>query len=50
MNGLLRIEPWDTQANEVLNPVALALEISDVRQKLNLVGNAYASYEFIKGP
>ena len=49
MNGLLRIEPWDTQANEVLNPVALALEISDVRQKLNLVGNAYASYEFIKG-
>ena len=49
MNGFLRVNTWDTQANEVLNPVALALEVSDVRQKLNLVGNAYASYEFIKG-
>ena len=49
MNGLLRIQPWDTQCNEVLNPVALALEIDDVREKMNLVGNAYVGYEFIKG-
>ncbi len=48
MNGLLK-KDWNTQANEVLNPVALALEIDDVREKLNLVGNMYASYEFIKG-
>ena len=54
MNGLLRQSgdirnPWDTQTNEVLNPVALALEIDDVREKVNLIGNLYASYEFIKG-
>lgn len=48
MNGLLK-KDWNTQCNEVLNPVALALEIDDVREKLNLVGNVYASYEFIKG-
>ena len=49
MNGFLRKNTWDTQTNEVLNPVALALEVDDVREKLNLVGNVYASYEFIKG-
>ena len=53
MNGLLRKADkygiGDTQANEVLNPVALALEIDDVREKINLIGNAYAAYEFIKG-
>lgn len=48
MNGLLKMD-WNTQTNEVLNPVALALEIDDVREKLNVVGNVYASYEFIKG-
>lgn len=49
MNGYMRFNTWDTQTNEVLNPVALALEIDDVREKLNLVGNVHASYEFIKG-
>ena len=28
MNGFLRVNSWDTQTNEVLNPVALALEES----------------------
>ena len=49
MNGFLRINTWDTQTNEVLNPVALALEVEDVREKINLLGNAYVSYEFVKG-
>ena len=49
MNGFLRTNMWDTQTNEVLNPVALAYEVDDVREKLNLLGNVYASYEFIKG-
>lgn len=49
MNGYLRTNYSDTQANEVLNPVALALEIDDVRQKVNLIGNAYVAYEFIEG-
>ena len=53
MNGILRKDDNyginDTQANEVLNPVALALEIDDVREKMNLMGNAYVGYEFIKG-
>lgn len=49
MNGLLRLSPWDTQLNEVLNPVALANEIEDTREKINLIGNVYAQYEFIKG-
>ena len=39
----------DTQVNEMLNPVALANEISDVRQKINLVGNAYAALELFDG-
>lgn len=49
MNGYLRKKNWDTQANEVLNPVALALEIDDTREKMNVIGNAFASYEIIKG-
>ncbi len=43
MNGFLRTNSWDTQTNEVLNPVALALEIDDVREKINILGNAYVS-------
>ena len=49
MNGFLRVNSWDTQTNEVLNPVALALEIDDVRERLNMQGSVYASYEFIDG-
>ena len=49
MNGYLRTNSWDTQTNEVLNPVALATEITDRREKVNLMGNVYAQYEFIKG-
>ena len=52
MNGALRKTDTggkDTQCNEVLNPVALANEIDDVRQKINLIGNAYAGIEIIKG-
>lgn len=48
-NGFLRTNSWDTQVNEVLNPVALALEVDDVREKINILGNAYVSYEFVKG-
>ena len=49
MNGYLRKKNWDTQANEVLNPVALAKEISDVREKINVVGNAYLGINIIDG-
>lgn len=49
MNGYLRKRNWDTQTNEVLNPVALAKEISDVREKINVVGNAYVGINIIKG-
>ena len=49
MNGFLNVNTWNTQCTEVLNPVALALEIDDVREKINVLGNAYVSYEFIKG-
>lgn len=49
MNGYLKKHQWDTQANEVLNPVALAREVRDFRKKLSLTGSAYASYEFIDG-
>lgn len=49
MNGYLRVKNYDTQCNEVLNPVALAREITDQREKINLMGNIFASYEFIKG-
>jgi TonB-linked SusC/RagA family outer membrane protein len=43
------ISVGDTQTNVTLNPVALANEIDDVREKINLVGNAYVGIEFIKG-
>lgn len=49
MNGYLRTNLWDTQTTEVLNPVALAREVTDVRKKVNFIGNAYASYELFKG-
>ena len=49
MNGYLRKHRWDTQCNEVLNPVALATEVKDFREKVSVIGNAYASIEFIKG-
>ncbi len=49
MNGFLRNNTWDTQVNDILNPVALALEIDDVREKINVLGNAYVAYEFVKG-
>lgn len=48
MNGFLKKNSWNTQTNEVLNPVALALEVDDVREKLNMVGNVYASYDSSK--
>lgn len=32
MNGFLKKNSWNTQTNEVLNPVALALEVDDVRE------------------
>ncbi len=48
-NGYLRNNTWDTQVNEILNPVALATEIDDVREKINILGNAYVAIEFIKG-
>lgn len=48
-NGFLRTNTWDTQFNESLNPVALALEIDDVRERINVQGNVYASYEFVDG-
>lgn len=53
MNGLLRKPDsygiGDTQCNEVLNPVALAREIDDVREKINILGNVYTSIEFFEG-
>lgn len=50
MNGLVNVGKYgNTQLNATLNPVAVALEIDDIRHKLNLTGNAYAAYEFFKG-
>jgi TonB-linked SusC/RagA family outer membrane protein len=49
MNGLLNLEETNTQYNNTLNAVALANEIDDVREKMSMLGNAYASYEIIKG-
>ncbi len=49
MNGQLRLDPWDTQYNECMNPVLLANEIDDKRNKINLLGNIYVAYEIIKG-
>lgn len=53
MMGLFKKEDnigvGDTQTNVTLNPVALANEIDDIREKINLVGNAYVAVELIKG-
>lgn len=49
MNGYLSRKPWSTQVTDVLNPVALATEIDDIRQKVNLSGNAWLKINFIKG-
>ena len=52
MNGMLRADPkgyGDTQTNEVLNPVALALETKDIREKTQLIGNVYAALQLVKG-
>ncbi len=53
MMGLFKKEDnvgvGDTQTNVTLNAVALANEIDDVREKINLIGNAYVGIEFIKG-
>ena len=49
MNGLLRYSSWDTQATEVLNPVALALEIRDRRETVSMTGSGYAGYILFPG-
>lgn len=49
MNGKFNLEETQTQYNNTLNPVALAKEIDDLRERTSLLGNIYASYEFIKG-
>lgn len=49
MNGKFNLEETNTQYNNTLNPVALALEIDDLRKRMSLMGNVFASYEFIKG-
>lgn len=49
MNGYLNLNPWNTQVTAVLNPVALATEIDDVRKKVNLGGNAWIKIGIIKG-
>ena len=48
-NGYLRYKNVDTQFNGVINPVALAKEIDDVRTKANIIANSYLGYEFFKG-
>ena len=53
MMGLFKKEDnigvGDTQTNVTLNAVALATEIDDIREKINLIGNAYVGIELIKG-
>ncbi len=49
MNGKYNLDETNTQYNNTLNPVALALEIDDIRKRASLMGNIYASYEFMKG-
>ena len=48
MNGLMG-KPWNTQVTDVLNPVALAQEIDDIRHKVNLNGNAWLKINLFKG-
>lgn len=45
MNGKWRIGT-DMQHNETLNPVALALEIDNVTERVTLMGNAWTQYDF----
>ena len=53
MMGLFKKEDnigvGDTQTNVTLNAVALATEIDDVREKINLIGNAYVGIELFDG-
>ena len=49
MNGKFNLEETNTQYNNTLNPVALALEIDDLRKRMSLMGNVFASYELCKG-
>ena len=49
MNGYLNRKPWNTQVTAVLNPVALALEIDDVRHKMNIAGNVWVGLNLLKG-
>lgn len=47
-NGYWRIGT-DYQVNEILNPVALAMLQSNVTNRAAMVGNAYVSYDILKG-
>lgn len=49
MNGYLNKKPWNTSVTAVLNPVALATEIDDVRTKFNVTGSAWVGYKITKG-
>lgn len=49
LNGYMRTNTWPTAVTDVLNPVALATEIDDIRERVTILGSAYVSYEFIKG-
>ncbi len=40
---------WGYGATSILNPVAVAKEVSDKLNQLRLLGNAYAQYEIVKG-
>jgi TonB-linked SusC/RagA family outer membrane protein len=40
---------WGYGATSILNPVAIANQVSDKMSQIRLLGNAYAQYEFIKG-
>lgn len=48
MNGFMS-KPWNTQVTDILNPVALALEIDDIRNKVNLNGNVWMKLNLFKG-
>ena len=49
MNGKFNLDEVNTQYNNTLNPVALALEIDDLRKRMSIMGNVYASYDLMKG-
>ncbi|GAB4023547.1 SusC/RagA family TonB-linked outer membrane protein [Spirosoma koreense] len=40
---------WGYGATSILNPVAIANQVSDKLSQLRVLGNAYAQYEIIKG-